>query len=190
MKKEIWKDIAGYEGLYKVSNYGRVKSLARLVRRGFCEIWVEEKMMTIHNCKSKGNGYFSQVTLFKEGRQKSYRIHRLVALAFLNREKGCNQVDHINGDKLDNRAENLRWVNQNENINNPVTKSMSKRLVPVSCYTIDGKFVKTFPSITSASKYLNIPLSSISCILNGTSGMSGRNIGYVFSRCDIRRKNL
>ena len=182
MKKEVWRDIAGYEGLYMVSNVGRVKSLARRVKRGFCEVWVEEQMMTIHNCKSKGYGCYSQVTLFKDGKQKSHRIHRLVALSFLKRKKGCNQVDHINGDKLDNRVENLRWVSQSENSNNPNTKYQSKRLKRVACYKLDGTLLKIYPSITSASLELGIPLSSISQIASRSKGLTGVKCGYDFRK--------
>ena len=107
-------------------------------------MWVDEQMMTLHNCKSKGYGHYTQVTLFKDGKQKSFRIHRLVALAFLKRVKGCNHVDHINGDKLDNRVNNLRWVTQSENINNPNTKYCSKKLVKITCYNKEGVLLKTY----------------------------------------------
>ena len=182
MIREIWKDIPGYDGLYQVSNTGRVKSLARRVKRGFCCVWVDEQIMTIHNCKSKGYGYYAQVTLFKNGKQRSFRIHRLVAMAFVERVPGCDQVDHINGNKLDNRADNLRWVTQSENTNNPITKSRSKKLVKVNCYSLDGSFIKSYSSLTNASRDLGVPISSISQILNKKKGMNGNIVGYTFTR--------
>lgn len=179
---EIWRDICGYEGLYKVSNYGRIKSLSKRVVRGFCEVVTKEKIMTLQRCKSKGNGFYVQVTLSKDGIQKSHRIHRLVAHAFLKRKSGCNQVDHIDGNKENNKLDNLRWVSQTGNINNPVTKYASKTLCKIRCESIDGCFVKEYPSLTMASLELGIPISSISCIINNTSGMNGRKLGYTFKR--------
>lgn len=175
--KEIWRDIVGYAGLYKVSNMGRVKSLAKRVHRGYCNVITEEHMMTLQRCK----GYV-QVTLSRNGIQKSYRIHRLVALAFLKRETGCNQVDHIDGNKENNCVSNLRWVTQKDNMNNPITKMASKRLCKIRCTSLNGEFTKEYPSLTSASHDLGIPISSISCILNGTGGMSGQKCGYTFTR--------
>lgn len=180
--KEIWRDVVGYEGLYKVSNMGRVKSLAKRVQRGFCNIVTEERLMTIQRGKTKGNSWYLQVTLSKDGVQKTHKVHRIVALAFLKRKDGCNQVDHIDGNKENNRVENLRRVSQKENVNNPVTKEASKRLCKIRCIAKIGAFTKDYPSLTSASKDLGIPISSISCILNGTAGMSGKKWGYTFTR--------
>lgn len=180
--REVWRDIEGYEGLYKISNMGKVKSLAKRVCRGFCNIVTKEQLMTLHRSKTKGRGYYLQVTLSKDGIQKSYRVHRLVANAFLKKKSGCNQVDHIDGNKDNNRAENLRWVSQAENMNNPVTKAASKRVCRIRCVSTKGDFIKDYPSLTRASEALGIPLSSISCMLNGTGKMTSDKWGYVFTR--------
>lgn len=180
--KEIWRDIVGYEGLYKVSNMGRVKSLAKRVQRGFCNIVTEERLMTIQRGKTKGNSWYLQVTLSKDGVQKTHKVHRIVALTFLKRKDGCNQVDHIDGNKENNRVENLRWVSQAENINNPITKYVSKKLCKIRCISTKGGFTKDYPSLTTASKELGIPISSISCMLNGTGNMTGDKWGYVFTK--------
>ena len=102
---EIWKEIKGYEGLYEVSSEGRVNSLGRkpgIMRPG----------------TSKG---YLKVGLTKDGIRSMFRVHRLVAEAFIPNPDNKPEVDHINGDRKDNRAENLRWMTHKENNNNPVT---------------------------------------------------------------------
>lgn len=106
--EEIWKDIANYEGLYQVSNLGVVKSLSRPIKRNGYFI-CEEKILK--NGLSK-NGYY---TVSLNG--KSYYIHKLVAIAFLNHTP-CNYklvIDHKNDNQLDNRVNNLQIVTQREN---------------------------------------------------------------------------
>ena len=112
--KEIWKDIKGYEGLYQVSNLGRVKSLERY---DSYNRKVDEKIL-----KTKENLGYIYVNLHKNGIQKGYKVHRLVAEAFIPNPNNKPCVDHINTIKDDNRADNLRWVTYKENMNNPATK--------------------------------------------------------------------
>lgn len=106
---EIWKDIAGFEGLYQVSNLGNVRSLDRVDGRGrnikgFLRRQVLNK-----------NGYL-YVNLSKHGKPNNYSVHRLVATAFVNNPAHKETVNHINENKTDNRAENLEWVTLIENL--------------------------------------------------------------------------
>lgn len=101
MGYEIWKDVKGYEGLYQVSNIGKVKSLH----------YNKEKILADRFDKK---GYLS-VRLFKNGKSKIFKTHRLVAQAFIPNPINKEQVNHINGVKSDNRVENLEWCTNYEN---------------------------------------------------------------------------
>ena len=152
---EEWKDVVGYEGLYKVSNYGRVKSLGRYKKiiSGKLNIW----------------GY-SQVGLTKYGTKKMFSIHRLVAQAFIPNPENKPCVDHIDTDRRNNSVNNLQWCTYSENACNPITrkrKSMSQlgkkhsiearkkmsisRSKPVNQYDLSGKFIRTWDSIKDAA---------------------------------------
>ena len=102
LPNEIWRDVIGYEGLYMVSNMGRLKS----------NIWNGGRL--INPCLHTG-GYLI-VGLYKNGRRKIYYVHVLVAQAFIANSESKSQVNHIDADKTNNRVENLEWVTQKENI--------------------------------------------------------------------------
>lgn len=101
---EQWKNIEGYEGRYQVSSKGQVRK----------NDGTYLKQSNIYGYKT--------VNLHSNGKQKSYRVHRLVAQAFIPNPESKPYIDHINTDKSDNRVENLRWVTPKENMNNPITK--------------------------------------------------------------------
>lgn len=109
-QEEIWKDVIGYEGIYKVSNLGRVKSLARKRFNGKGYYNVNEIMLTP---RKDTNGYLI-VALHNQTKPKTFKVHRLVARAYIG--ESTLTVDHINGIKIDNRVDNLRYVTNRENI--------------------------------------------------------------------------
>lgn len=98
--EEIWKDIEGYEGLYQISNLGRVWSVRKEIYRKPCIV----------------SNYYG-VSLTKDGHYDTFSIHRLVAEAFIPNPLNLPQVNHIDEDKLNNRADNLEWCTAKYNCN-------------------------------------------------------------------------
>lgn len=114
MSKEIWKDVVGYEGIYKVSNLGRVKSISKLKYNGRIYFMTKEIMM----CQSNDSSGYKFIALTNNGKMKSKRVHQLVAMAFLDHVP-CGfklVVDHINNIKSDNRLCNLQILTHQANI--------------------------------------------------------------------------
>ena len=115
---EIWKDIIGYEGLYQISNFGRVKSLAKPC--GFTNL-----PEMIRRTKVKPNGY-EIIILSKNNQKKTFHIHRLVAMAFLNDYSDKLDVNHKDGNKLNNKLTNLEMCTHSENIRHAYTTGLMK----------------------------------------------------------------
>lgn len=109
---EIYKDIKGYEGFYQISNLGNVKSLSRIVNNhsGFKKT-LKEKILKNH---ISNTGYYV-IDLKKNCERKTFKVHRLIAFAFIDKVIGKEYVNHINGIKTDNSIENLEWVTIKEN---------------------------------------------------------------------------
>ena len=134
--KEIFKEIENYEGLYQVSNLGRVKSLAKEIVRPIGSYFVEDKILK----PLLGSSGYYQVVLYNIKKGKTIRIHQLVAQAFLDYKIGGKLVvNHKNFNKLNNQVDNLEVISQRENTNLKHLPSSSK-YVGVSFFKRDNKW--------------------------------------------------
>ena len=162
MKNEEWRDVAGYEGLYQVSDQGRVKSLERKGR----------KSERILKPGVVGGGYL-MVVLCAGGKQKMHKVHRLVCQSFHENPENKPEVNHINEDKTDNRACNLEWSTAKENCNHGtrnermakgIAKALSK---PVGQYTRGGELVKIWSSAIEVQRQAGFSQGNVSAVARG-----------------------
>ena len=178
--KEIWKDIVGYEGLYQVSNLGRIRSLDRYVNSAIKNSNKVIKKGKILKPNPNWNNYL-QVHLSKNGKGKMSVVHRLVAQTFIPNPNNLPQVNHIDGNKFNNSIENLEWCTAKENINHSwklglsksyqhtkgkltdYSKSLCKK---VSQYDLNGNLLNVYNSISEASKNSPCCISDISNCCN------------------------
>ena len=210
---EQWVDIEGYEGLYQISNEGKVKSLARDVE------WngtIRHQPECILKSADRGKGYMF-VTLCKDGKKKNHQVHRLVAQAFIENPEGLPQVNHKDEDKTNNSVfvnedgsvdfskSNLEWCTHEYNTNYgthnarvaEAQRGMSKpwvaeaHSIPVDMLTKDGEPIRTFSSFMEAERYLRIngyPSASVSNINGCCKG--NRSIAYGFKWQYSKQKEL
>lgn len=187
MEKEVFRDVLGYEGLYQVSNYGRVKSLERKnifycgLRKEHLERPTKEKILNYN----KSNRGYLQVCLTKDGKSKTYTVHRLVAKAFLPNLKNKKQVNHIDGNKENNSIDNLEWVTSSENNKHAFITGLNKphNMRKVNQYDLQGNFIKQWNSIIDFLKENNLNLKN-SNITTCCKGKRKNAYGFIWRYAD------
>lgn len=164
-------EIAGYEGLYSVSQLGQVFSI--------------KKNIVLRTGTSTGG--YRKVKLYIDGVVKSHSVHRLVALTFLPNPNNYAEVNHKSGDKSDNSVENLEWTTRLENVRHSYRELGRKTLAghlrhnakPVYATAKDGNIVGKWRSIHEASRATKVPVQSISKCLIETYRSAGGFKWYV-----------
>lgn len=167
---EEWRDIEGYEGLYQVSDQGRVKSLKRKAHhwRGG-ELIVKERILKpiADRC-----GY-RVVNLHAGGKRKKLKVHRLVCQAFHENPDGKPCVNHIDEDKSNNLSSNLEWCTYAENNNHGTRNARAGKAIakakskPVGQYTLDGELIKIWESAREAQRQVGFSYQHISNVATG-----------------------
>ena len=190
-EKKKW--IEGYEGLYWITNFGRVISADRYDR------FNRKLGGELKPSRAAGNYLF--VNLYKNGVHRQEKIHRLVAKAFIPNPENKREVDHIDNDKNNNMASNLRWVTHKENQNNEITranmlKNTSKFASQVGAnnpfsrkvrmYSLDGEYIRTFDTLNEAAEYAGVGAQQIGRVCRGERFQSG---GYFWAyECKAKMK--
>lgn len=176
IQDEIWRDIPEFEGFYQISNKGRIKSLSREIKATNRIIKTQDRIL---NVTPNRMGYL-YVTLCKPEKQQRMFIHRIVATVFIPNPENLPYVDHIDTNPLNNCVENLHWVNQTLNMNNPITKknisnglkeqyNKSWNCIPI-VQLKGNEIVNTFPSISEAHRQ-GFNKSSVTRCLQGKQRM-------------------
>jgi len=172
-EEEVWRDIAGFEGKYQISNLGRVKSILKT-------------MTKIRKPRIHSSGYWC-LNLTVNYKWKSVTIHRLIAIAFIPNPNNYRTVNHIDGNKQNNDISNLEWCTQKENCKHAFRTGLHKpscigrfnELHPMSKtiyqYSIDGEYIQSFPSVSEVGRVLGVKVGNISSF---ASHPEKRNYAY------------
>lgn len=174
LEGEIWKDVVNYEGLYQVSNLNRLKGVRRIIKnklKGDCLL--EERIISI---KPDNVGYFACV-LSNGKNKKTFKVHRLIAEAFIPNPENKPCVNHINGVKDDNRLENLEWVTYSENTKHAFDTGLMKTTKGDECswskvneqQVLEIRKSKGIVSYSKMSEKYGISITTISNIINKKS---------------------
>lgn len=184
---ELWKSVVGYEGLYEVSNLGRIKSLARqetftsalgkIVKRS-------RKGRIIIQSESKG---YSRAHMCKNGIVKIALVHRMVGVAFIPNPNNYPEINHKNGIRSDNRVENLEWCSKSQNIRHcydVLKRKVSPNVInvyggdhpastPILQYDLNGNFLREWPSAIEIQRALNVNSPNIIACCRGKQQTCG-----------------
>lgn len=166
-----WKDIVGYENEYQINQFGEIRTLKDSPKL--------KKYDVLKPQISKRNGYVYQM-LYKNGKEKLLRVHRLVAMAFLPNPNNLPQVNHKDGNKQNNSVDNLEWCEQSDNMKHAYknglqipSENQRKAIINTNklkqkkvCQIKDGEVINTFSGISEASRQTKISISCISRCCN------------------------
>jgi len=171
--KEIWKDIEGFEGLYQVSNLGKIRSLDKWVNNKY-GTKTFKKGRVLKNSLIKSTGYY-RVSLSKDNSFISKSVHQIVAKAFLKNPNNYTQINHKDENKSNNSADNLEWCDCNYNNNygqhsiniSKARRKNKKGFKKVIQYDKNLNIINTFESTRQASRELKMNQSAISRCCRG-----------------------
>lgn len=174
--QEIWKNVPidPYSDFFMVSNYGNIKMIKKCsIHRHFDG---KETLIT----PNIGSWGYKVIRLTALNQSKDFLVHRLVAMTFIDNPAGKTQVNHIDGNKLNNRVDNLEWVTPSENIQHAYDTGLisyydkNHQFNPVYQFDLDGNFIQEWENMAAAGRALNINRASISqCCTKGRNSAGG-----------------
>lgn len=187
---EIWKDIPGFEGCYQASNIGRVRSLDRYVDYDkFGKKQFAKGQLIKDQPDSKG---YRRLVIQLNNKSRLYRIHRLVALAFIPNPQNLKEINHINGIKTDNRVENLEWCTRSHNNKHMYAIGLAKpvkswqgrtntpdRSFPIKQFDLSGNLIKEWPSAAEVRRQLGYNQTNIGYCVKGKYAQA---YGFIWKR--------
>lgn len=173
LEGEEWRDVVGFEETYMVSSFGRSLSKHRYVRNGHSMKEVQPRLLNPHINHRKNNYCICELKLWKGSVGKTMMLHKAVATAFIDNPNNYREIDHIDGNPLNNHITNLRWCDHTTNVNNPITRQRNsnakkgiyntKKSIPV-VQLLNGNLIQIFPSISEADRAgFSCPKISLCC---------------------------
>lgn len=176
--KEAWKDVSGFEGLYRISNYGNIQTLKS----------------KNYQCKKEGyltptitpNGY-GVVTLCNKSHREKWLVHRLVAVHFVPNPNGYPHINHKDENKLNNNCSNLEWctIKYNNAYGTARIRQSETRSNPVAQYTLEGKLIAVYRSIQIASRLLGFSEKNIQIACRTPNATAYNYLWKRFSKNDF-----
>lgn len=173
---EIWRDVDGYEGIYEVSDKGRVrthKDKITFTKKHGIRKWKQRILR-----EKNPTGRDVRVSLWKDGKEKSFLVHRLVALAFIPKIEGKECVNHIDGNPRNNHVSNLEWCDYKDNNRHAFDNNLIKTSKKV--VLIGEGFIYEFNSMSKASVFLGKNKGYISAVLKRDKKKARSNNGRTY----------
>ena len=186
MKNEVWKDIPNYEGIYKASNFGRIK----MVKRTLIDSLGKKINKKEHILKPRTGNRYYMIALYKNGKREDLLLHRVIAQTFIPNPENKPFVNHKDENCFNNCSDNLMWCTQKENMNwgtiNERMSKNSKSKRKVNQYDMDGNYIKTWDCMTDFFKSKNMPFKT--GIIECCKGNIKSYMGYKWKYADEKLK--
>ena len=182
MKKEVWKEIEGYRGLYQISNLGRIKSLVKRKKNGFKSKFGMTKELILKPGKNNCNYQFV-ILCDSDGKKKRHYLHQIQGRLFIPNPEGKKCINHKDGDKWNNSIDNLEWCTYSENIRHGMqTNKVARRFCMLDLK--NNILVKIYDYQTDVHiDYPHISISRVNAILHG-KGKTACKKRYTFEWLD------
>lgn len=174
---EIWKDVVGYEGIYEVSNTGRVRSKDGKVT--YSKLHGKRKWKGRILKEKNPTGRDVRVSLWKDNKERSWLVHQLVAKAFILNPKGFNQINHIDGNPRNNHVNNLEWTNYTLNNNHAFDNDLIGTNKRVVLRNLKSGELLEFRSMSKTDEYLGKYNGFVSSALREKKPIDGY---YLYTR--------